>query len=236
MPNDDPRLRASDEDRDRTASLLREHHAAGRLTVEEFSERLDAAYEAKTLGQLHELLADLPNIDLYRLPEQSMRRDHASGSLVPGDQPGRLSPVWRHHWASWASVSILLFAIWLVSAITSHSVAGLWFLWVTVPWGAILLSRWLFGQHPNGGGPGPRLQPGPMHGIDGTGDSPGDSAGQAFDAHRQHVDDHLRRHQEHMQRRQEQMQRRQQQMQDRQQRRQDRMQQRQDRHGRPEED
>jgi hypothetical protein len=232
MPNDDPRLRASDEDRDRTASLLREHHAAGRLTVEEFSERLDAAYEAKTLGQLQELLADLPSIDLYHLPEQSMRHSQGtgSGSLVPGDRAGRLSPVWRHHWASWASVSMLLFAIWLVTAITSHSAAGLWFLWVAVPWGAILLSRWLFGQHPDGGGPGPhRLQPGPMHGIDGTGEPPGDRTGQAFDAPGQRFDDHT-------QRRQEQMRRRQQQMQERLRRRQERLQRHQDRHSRPTDD
>ena len=36
-----PQMRASDDDRDRAAALLREHHAAGRLTVEEFHERLD---------------------------------------------------------------------------------------------------------------------------------------------------------------------------------------------------
>jgi len=39
----DPDIRASDTDRDRAASLLREHHAAGRLTAEEFSDRLDRA-------------------------------------------------------------------------------------------------------------------------------------------------------------------------------------------------
>ena len=38
MPGD-PRLRASDADRERTAQLLREHHAVGRLTAEEFDER-----------------------------------------------------------------------------------------------------------------------------------------------------------------------------------------------------
>jgi hypothetical protein len=69
----DPRIRASDEDRDRAASLLREHHAVGRLTPEEFSERLDKVYEAKTIGDLDELLADLPSIDLYRLPHASIR-------------------------------------------------------------------------------------------------------------------------------------------------------------------
>ena len=40
MPGD-PRLRASDADRERTAELLREHHAVGRLTAEEFDDRLE---------------------------------------------------------------------------------------------------------------------------------------------------------------------------------------------------
>ncbi|MBO0802615.1 MAG: DUF1707 domain-containing protein [Nocardiopsaceae bacterium] len=73
MPGD-PRIRASDADRDRTASLLREHHAVGRLTASEFAERLDRAFAAKTLGELDELMADLPAIDLYRLPSAEIRR------------------------------------------------------------------------------------------------------------------------------------------------------------------
>jgi len=69
---DDPKIRASDEDRDRTAALLREHHAVGRLTPEEFAERLDKVYTAKTVGELDELMTDLPAIDLYRLPDASL--------------------------------------------------------------------------------------------------------------------------------------------------------------------
>lgn len=80
MPSD-PKLRASDADRDRTAALLREHHAVGRLTAEEFHERLDKAYAAKTLGELDELLADLPGIDLYELPDAPLRRQ---GRGIPG--------------------------------------------------------------------------------------------------------------------------------------------------------
>ena len=72
MASSDPRIRASDEDRDRAATLLREHHGAGRLTTEEFNERLDQVYAAKTLGDLEELLSDLPAIDLYRLPDASL--------------------------------------------------------------------------------------------------------------------------------------------------------------------
>jgi hypothetical protein len=82
-----PRTRASDADRDRVASLLREHHAAGRLSAEEFSERLDSALRARTLDELDELLADLPHIDLhyYNLPDASLRRPPAQGLLpAPG--------------------------------------------------------------------------------------------------------------------------------------------------------
>ena len=159
----DPRMRASDDDRDRAASLLREHHAAGRLTVEEFQERLDAAYQAKTLGDIDHLLADLPSIDLFHLPDESMRRmAHAAPASPagPAPGPGRLSPAWRGAWASWASVSMVLFVIWLITAVGSHHADGLWFLWVAGPWGAILLGRWLFGGHP-GSGPARQL-PGPQ--------------------------------------------------------------------------
>jgi hypothetical protein len=60
----DPRIRASDADRDRVAALLREHHAAGRLTTDEVRERLDRALEARTLGDLDALMTDLPHLDL----------------------------------------------------------------------------------------------------------------------------------------------------------------------------
>ena len=82
MPSD-PKIRASDADRDRTAALLREHLAAGRLTAEEYHERLDLAYEAKTLGQLDELMADLPGIDLYELPDATLRRNWPGYGQLP---------------------------------------------------------------------------------------------------------------------------------------------------------
>jgi Domain of unknown function (DUF1707) len=56
----DPNLRASDADRDATADRLREHHTDGRLDPEEFQERLDRCFAAKTVGELAELTRDLP--------------------------------------------------------------------------------------------------------------------------------------------------------------------------------
>ncbi len=53
-------MRASDAERERIAEALREAVAEGRLTMEEFEERLEAAYKAKTHGELEPLVRDLP--------------------------------------------------------------------------------------------------------------------------------------------------------------------------------
>lgn len=56
----DPGLRASDADRERVVGRLRQQVGEGRLTLEEFSERSTAAYQARTLGDLDALTEDLP--------------------------------------------------------------------------------------------------------------------------------------------------------------------------------
>ncbi|MGO9954438.1 MAG: DUF1707 domain-containing protein [Solirubrobacteraceae bacterium] len=56
----DPNVRASDADRDATADRLRQHHTDGRLDPEEFQERLDRCFAAKTVGELAELTRDMP--------------------------------------------------------------------------------------------------------------------------------------------------------------------------------
>lgn len=53
-------MRASDQDRELAAEQLAEHHAAGRLTLDELRERTDSVYEAVTMGELRAVLADLP--------------------------------------------------------------------------------------------------------------------------------------------------------------------------------
>ncbi|MDQ1461301.1 MAG: hypothetical protein QOI08_2785, partial [Actinomycetota bacterium] len=57
-----PALRASDADRERTVALLREHAAVGRLTLEEFTERMSTAYLARTHDELAALARDLPAV------------------------------------------------------------------------------------------------------------------------------------------------------------------------------
>jgi hypothetical protein len=56
----DVMMRASDADRDRTIEVLAEASSQGRLSPQEYAERSDAALAARTLGDLAELTADLP--------------------------------------------------------------------------------------------------------------------------------------------------------------------------------
>jgi hypothetical protein len=59
MSND--RIRVSDADRERVTARLRDHYAEGRLSAEEMEERITAALNAKTVGDLRQVMADLPD-------------------------------------------------------------------------------------------------------------------------------------------------------------------------------
>lgn len=69
-----PDMRASDVDRQQAADRLAEHHAAGRLTINEYDERLAKAYAAVHLSDLPPLFADLPGEE--------------AGSARPSDRAG----------------------------------------------------------------------------------------------------------------------------------------------------
>src|SRR5215470_2777167 len=56
----DHSIRASDQDRDVVVAVLRDAYTAGRLTLEEFDERMTAAYASRTWGELRKLTEDLP--------------------------------------------------------------------------------------------------------------------------------------------------------------------------------
>jgi hypothetical protein len=56
----DDQIRVSDADRDRVTARLREHFAEGRLAQDELDERISAALNAKTFGDLRPVMADLP--------------------------------------------------------------------------------------------------------------------------------------------------------------------------------
>lgn len=77
MP-DSPALRASDDDRERTVALLRDSAADGRLTLGELTERVDRAYEARTLGELEAIAGDL-----VADPASALEAERVAGPRAP---------------------------------------------------------------------------------------------------------------------------------------------------------
>jgi len=70
---DDPSLRVSDADREHAVAALREHLLAGRLTLAEFSERVEAALTARVGAELARVQEDLPPV----VPAAGSRRKPA---------------------------------------------------------------------------------------------------------------------------------------------------------------
>jgi Domain of unknown function (DUF1707) len=61
-------LRASDEDREQTATRLRHAAAEGRLRAEELEARLEVAFAARTYSELEGLVSDLPRTMAHDRP------------------------------------------------------------------------------------------------------------------------------------------------------------------------
>jgi Domain of unknown function (DUF1707) len=75
-------MRASDADRDRVVDMLREAVGDGRLTADEFDERLEAALSSRTLGELAVLIADLDRSGpAPARAEDVVRLDQRGGSV-----------------------------------------------------------------------------------------------------------------------------------------------------------
>jgi hypothetical protein len=69
----------TDADRDASAVQLREHYAAGTLSLDEFQDRLDAVYRAQTLRELRRVTDSLPHEALVSppgAPWRAYRRGH----------------------------------------------------------------------------------------------------------------------------------------------------------------
>lgn len=129
-------VRASDRERERVVSRLREHAGEGRLEMEELAERLDRAYAARTRAELATLTVDLPDPP----PRRSSPVAHGAGRREL-----------RSHVAAFVAVNLLLVGIWAVTG------AGyFWPVWPILGWGIGVAShasetafggRFAFGGH-----------------------------------------------------------------------------------------
>ena len=111
-------LRVSDQQRERAAQELRDHFAAGRISEDELSDRVQAAYSARTEAQLRELLADLP-----RLP--------ASPQQLKAELAARRSQLQRRLIQE-AGGGLSLFALCTVIWLVSGASGQFWPVWVAL--------------------------------------------------------------------------------------------------------
>lgn len=129
-----PELRAGDADRDRTIAELREAYAEGRLTADEFADRLTRAQAARTFGDLELLTRDLPPLTAASTEKAVVASAERTRGL-------------RQAWGAWLGVGILVNVIWGATWITNPGDAPYyWPIWVWGPWGAAMLLAQLTGK------------------------------------------------------------------------------------------
>ena len=152
-----PSLRAATADRERTVDVLKAGFAEGRLTQDEYNDRMAQAYEARTYGDLTALTADLP-----------------AGPMPPVSQFPMVAPVRKTNTNSMAVAAILLglgtpfFGLTAIPAIIAGhrarheirrtgetgdgmAVAGLVLGYLAVVVGTLLVLGWVAFSHRTGG-------------------------------------------------------------------------------------
>jgi len=131
-------VRASDRDRDLVVDRLRTAMEDGRLTTDEYVDRVGLAYRATTYGDLAPLEADLP----AAVP--ALVSDSAQQSAPPASPNSRLRfyaslpVVLRVAWAIWLTAVAINVVVWVLVSLTTGTLLYPWPLWVAGPYGAAL--------------------------------------------------------------------------------------------------
>ncbi|MDA2814558.1 DUF1707 domain-containing protein [Nocardiopsis sp. RSe5-2] len=128
-------MRASDADRDATAERLATALAEGRLDLQEYERRLDAAMAAVHLGDLRALTADLPAPPPAPAPVEERPLVTAGG--------GEAASPWKEwvdEWRWWLGGAVIMTGIWGVTSIMGGALLPFWPLVPLGIWAAILVA------------------------------------------------------------------------------------------------
>jgi len=110
-------VRAGDAERDESAARLAAALEEGRLELVEYEQRLEQAMRAKTIGELEQLVADLPKPQAQVRKEQELEKARRK-------QAARRERL--EHWRTWLAFALLFNVIWLFSVITSGELVAYW--------------------------------------------------------------------------------------------------------------
>ena len=132
----DPGERLTDADRERAAAVLSQAFRDGVLRVEEFDQRLSATYAATSVGDLDEVMRDLPRdwSEELRASEHTARRAE------------RHRREWQAGFQTYRGVMLLLVAIWFFTSLGEFAPGGeepfFWPIFPILGWGIpLFLSR-----------------------------------------------------------------------------------------------
>jgi uncharacterized integral membrane protein len=138
-------MRAGDADRQAVADRLKTALDEGRLDLNEYDERLQKTYAAKTFADLDGLLDDLPGT----VPPQRSQ----VAAYQPSEAPTPYAPAagHAHNALSWVGpyggVVAVCILIWAISSVSSGHLNYFWPVWALIP-----LILGLFGRAASSGG------------------------------------------------------------------------------------
>jgi hypothetical protein len=160
-------MRASDHDRQGVVDRLRGGLDDGRLTLEEYLDRMGRAYQAVTYADLAPLCADLPATGRAGAVSAGVSAGAVSVGAVSGASatgaPAAAAPAmsavsaasrarpWcaalgsqpgplRVLWTIWLIAVSVNVVVWALVSVTTASLIYPWPLWVAGPYGAVLLA------------------------------------------------------------------------------------------------
>lgn len=127
-------MRAGDAEREAIAAQLREHYASGRVTLEELNDRLDAAFAAKTHGELRALMTDLPSLPATGHLTGSGNSE--SGNSGPGSRGSRYAGAGR---GAGQALAGLLASATVICALLTLGMLGVFGIGAGKPFGVVLI-------------------------------------------------------------------------------------------------
>jgi len=134
-------MRASDRDRQQMVERLGRALEDGRLTMEDYVDRMEAAYRAATYGDLAPLCADLPAPS--PVPAVPQTAAVPAPPLAASGRVGYLAglpAVLKVLWTIWLAAVSVNVIVWALVSGTGGHLAYPWPVWVAGPYGAALFA------------------------------------------------------------------------------------------------
>ncbi|TKK89215.1 DUF1707 domain-containing protein [Herbidospora galbida] len=127
-------VRVSDNDREAAVARLLAAVDEGRLSLDEYNDRMSRAYTSVTFADLDNLLLDLPSA------QTASPTVTATQTKAPAVTTGALPRWLKVVWIAWAAKVALNLVIWVLLSITEGELLYFWPMWVIIPPALILLA------------------------------------------------------------------------------------------------